>query len=230
MHDGCGRRSERRSFFRGISPPGPAGLAIHVGTDTSIHPYIHTSISIYNSIYHSYRILALYMGVCMHGDGSEDPLVPWLHKDCPAGGGGCPHPWPLGSPGEDQGDAFCRRCCMLWHPWMHPWHDGTPQTRADVDGMPKQHWMHAAGACMCANRWHTVCTCAHYAGSSDPSHCPHAPGARELACVVATAGMQALFCRGMCPWAVAGRLTRLSQRLQPTACLQRCKQVLDQTR
>ena len=115
------------------------------------------------------------MGVCMHGDGSEDPLVPWLHKDCPAGGGGCPHPWPLGSPGEDQGDAFCRRCCMLWHPWMHPWHDGPPQTRADVDGMPKQHWMHAAGACMCANRWHTVCTCAHYAGSSDPSHCPHAP-------------------------------------------------------
>ena len=30
----------------------------------------------------------------MHGDGSEDPLVPWLYKDCPAGGGGCPHPWP----------------------------------------------------------------------------------------------------------------------------------------
>ena len=77
------------------------------------------------------------MGVCMHGDGSEDPLVPWLHKDCPAGGGGCPHPRPLGSPGEDQGDAFCHRCCMLWHPWMHPWHDGPPQTRADVDGMHK---------------------------------------------------------------------------------------------
>ena len=53
---------------------------IHVGIDTSIHPYIHPSIHtyihIYNSIYHSYRILALYMGVCMHGDGSEDPLVP----------------------------------------------------------------------------------------------------------------------------------------------------------
>ena len=204
---------------RGISPPGPAGLAIHVGTDTYIYPYIYI-------IYH--RILALYMGVCMHGDGSgpscamvaqglprwrrwmPPPMAPWL----PRRGGGC-----------------------LLPPVLHamasmdvPWHDGTPQTRADVDGMPKQHWMHAAGACMCANRWHTVCTCAHYAGSSDPSHCPHAPGARELACVVATAGMQALFCRGMCPWAVAGRLTRLSQRLQPTACLQRCKQVLDQTR
>ena len=73
---------------------------------------------------------------------------------------------------------------------------------------------------------HMVCTCAHYAGSSDPSHCPNAPWARELACVVATAGTQALFCRGMCPRAVAGRLTRVSQRLQPTACLQRCKQAV----
>ncbi len=44
-------------------------------------------------------------------DASADPLVPWLRNDCPTGSGGCPmahaHPWPLGSPGEDQGDAFC---------------------------------------------------------------------------------------------------------------------------
>ena len=120
-----GRRSERRSFFRGISPPGPACSA-PISLDTSIQ--ICRWIS---------RYIDTYMGGCMHGDGSEDPLVPWLHKDCPAGGGGCPHPRPLGSPGEDQGDAFCHRCCMLWHPWMHPWHDGPPQTRADVDGMPR---------------------------------------------------------------------------------------------
>ena len=24
---------------------------------------------------------------------------------------------------------------MLWHTWMHPWHDGPPYARADVDGM-----------------------------------------------------------------------------------------------
>ena len=121
--------------FLGEFFPGPACSApISLYTSSQIYRWIS-------------RCIDTYMGGCMHGDGSEDPLVPWLHKDCPAGGSGCPHPWPLGSPGEDQGDAFCHRCCMLWHPWMHPWHDGPPQTRADVDGIC-QSIVDACGRCM----------------------------------------------------------------------------------
>ena len=145
-------------------------------------------------------------------------------KTAPLAAVDAPHPWPLGSPGEDQGDAFCHRCCMLWDPWMHPWHDGPPQTRADVDGMHKHcGCMRQVHACAPTGGTRSVHVHTMQGEVTRPSHCPHAPGARELACVVATAGMQALFCRGMCPWAVAGRLTRVSQRLQPTACLQRCK-------
>ena len=121
-------------------------------------------------------------------------LPPLAAVDAPTHG-------PLRSPGEDQGDA-------LLPPVLHAY-----GIHGCIHGMmahrrPVQTWMACQSNIGCMRQVHacaptggtTVCTCAHYAGSSDPSHCPPCTrgegagmcGWPQLACRPSSA-------EGMCP-------------------------------
>ena len=167
-----GRRSERRSFFRGISPQDllAALLSLYIHPSRYIDGYLDTSMHIW-------------VGVCM-GMAMRTLLCHGCTRTAPLAAVDAPTHGPLAPPERIRGMPFATSAaCYGIHGCIH----GMMAHRR-----PVQTWMACQSivdACgMCANRWHTVCTCAHYAGSSDPSHCPHAPGARELASAHGWAG------------------------------------------